>query len=59
VVIEIRLATDAWSDTTAKVDGFLVRCDVRGCSRSETREVYERGSAPAGLLLDFDATIDA
>ncbi len=60
VVIEIRSASDAWSDTTAKVDRFLSYGATYAVAVDpETREVYERGSAPAGLSLDFDAIIDA
>ncbi len=60
VVIEIRSATDAWSDTTAKVDRLLSYGATYAVAVDpETREVYERGCAPAGLSLDFDAIIDA
>jgi Uma2 family endonuclease len=60
VVIEVASKSDTWADVTAKIDkyaadgaAFAVAIDPY------THAVYERGAAPAGLTLDYDAIIDA
>ncbi len=60
VAIEVKSASDDFKETVAKIrfyfengSGYAVAIDP------ETREVVERGSPPAGLVLDVGAIVDA
>lgn len=60
VVIEIRSDTDDWNDVKAKIDYF--RADGARYAVAidlDTHEIYESGSAPPGLALDYDAIFAA
>ena len=60
VVIEVKSDTDAFPDVVAKIELYIERgSSYAAAIDPTTREVVERGTAPAGLLLDFDAIIDA
>jgi Uma2 family endonuclease len=60
VAIEIKSASDDFRDTTAKIE-FYVEHGTRYAVAIDpfAREIVERGEAPEGLKLDFDAIIDA
>jgi Uma2 family endonuclease len=60
VVIEVASKTDAWSDVTAKIDKYAADGAAFAVAvNPQTREIYERGAAPADLTLEYDAIIDA
>ncbi len=60
VVIEVKSKTDFWRDTVAKVHTFIERGSTYAVAiNPETREVVPLGAPPPGLVLDFDAIIDA
>ena len=59
VAIEVASKTDEWPLVKLKIDkyvldgaGYAIAIDPR------TREIYERGTRPATLVLDTDAVID-
>jgi Uma2 family endonuclease len=60
VAIDVRSPSDAWRDTRAKIDLYHAN-GVRYAVAIDpaTRAVKELGTLPAGLVLDFDAIIDA
>jgi Uma2 family endonuclease len=60
VAIEVRSISDNFRDTIAKIE-FYMRNGTQYAVAIDpfTREVVERGEAPDGLSLDFDAIIDA
>jgi len=60
VVVEVASKTDAWTTLCEKIDkyaadgaAYAIAIDPR------SREMYERGICPAGLLLDIVAIVDA
>ena len=58
--IEIDSRTDDFADTVAKVEMYRERGSRYAVAiNPETRDVQERGTPPNGLVLDFDAIIDA
>lgn len=60
VVIEIASKSDRWSRVSAKIDKYVA--DGAGYALAidpETRETYERGTPPPGLVLDIAAIIAA
>jgi Uma2 family endonuclease len=60
VVIEIRSVSDAFRAGLAKIDAFVERGSAYAVAIDPiSREVVERGTPPASLVLDFDAIIDA
>ena len=60
VAIEIDSRTDDFADTVAKVEMYRERGSRYAVAiNPETRDVQERGTPPNGLVLDFDAIIDA
>jgi Uma2 family endonuclease len=60
VVIEVKSDSDTFAETLAKVATFHERGTGYGVAIDPTtRAVKELGAPPAGLLLDFDAIIDA
>jgi Uma2 family endonuclease len=60
VAIEVRSISDDFRDTVAKI-GLYMRHGSQYAVAIDlfTREVVERGQAPEGLALDFDAIIGA
>lgn len=60
VAIEVRSASDDFKDTVAKIR-FYCKNGTRYAAAidPDTREVVEGGSPPPGLVLDFDAIIEA
>jgi len=60
VAIEVRSWSDDFDETIAKIK-FYMRHGSRYAVAIDptTREVIERGQPPSGLVLDFDAIIDA
>ncbi len=60
VVIEFRSDSDVPLEAEQKIDMFFAQGARYGVAISlYTRTVYERGTPPDGLRLDFDAIIDA
>lgn len=60
VAIEVKSKTNDWRVTVAKVQTFIERGSTYAVAiDSETREVVPCGTPPPGLVLDFDAIIDA
>ncbi len=60
VAIEVKSHTDDFADTVAKVEMYRERGSRYAVAiNPETRDVQERGIPPDGLVLDFDAIIDA
>jgi Uma2 family endonuclease len=60
VIIEVKSDTDAFDDTVTKIALFIERGSRYAVAIDpETREVVELGTKPNGLVLDFDAIIDA
>jgi Uma2 family endonuclease len=60
VAIEVKSHTDSFPTTVAKVEMYRDRGSKYAVAiNPETREVQERGTPPDGLVLDFDAIIDA
>jgi Uma2 family endonuclease len=60
VAIEVNSASDDFRDTIAKIGFYMKHGTVYAVAIDPfTREVVERGQAPEGLALDFDAIIDA
>ena len=60
VTIEVKSDTDQFSDVVAKIERYLERGSSYAVAIDPTtREVVQRGVAPLGLILDFDAIIDA
>jgi Uma2 family endonuclease len=60
VAIEVKSDTDEFADVVAKIESYIERgSSYAAAIDPTTREVVQRGTAPAGLLLDFDAIIDA
>ncbi len=60
VTLEIASPSDEWSDVVAKAKQFLddgARYSV--ALNPQTGEVVEFGAPPSGLILDFDAIMDA
>ncbi len=60
VVVEVMSEWDRWSDLMRKLKRYI----ENGASYAvavdpERRRVYERGTAPAGLVLDYEAIFDA
>jgi Uma2 family endonuclease len=60
VVIEVKSDTDEFRDVIAKIELSIERGSSYAVAIDPTtREVIQRGHAPSGLVLDFDAIIDA
>ena len=60
VVIEVKSDSDDWRDVKAKIDRYRADGAVYAVAIDpDSRDVYETGSSPLGLNLDFDAIIDA
>ncbi len=60
VVIELKSDTDDFADTVAKIELFVARGSSYAVAIDPTtRDVVERGIAPADLFLDVNAIIDA
>jgi hypothetical protein len=60
VAIEVKSDTDEFRDVVAKIELYVERGSSYAVSIDPTtREVIQRGVAPAGLVLDFEAIIDA
>jgi len=60
VAIEIRPWSDDFRDTVAKIEFYMRHGSQYVVAiDSTTREVVELGESPEGLVLDFDAIIDA
>jgi Uma2 family endonuclease len=60
VAIEVKWDPDEFVDVVAKVELYIERGrSYAAAINPTTREVAQRGIAPAGLVLDFDAIIDA
>jgi Uma2 family endonuclease len=60
VILEVKSDTDSFADTLTKIALFIERGSGYAVAIDpETREVVELGTVPAGLVLDFDAIIDA
>jgi Uma2 family endonuclease len=60
VAIEIKSQTDSFTDTIARAEMYRDRGSKYSVAiNPETRDVQERGTPPDGLVLDFDAIIDA
>ncbi len=60
VVIEVASESDEPGEAEAKIDMFCEHGSTYGAAVTpHTRKVYERGSPPPGLQLNFDAIIDA
>jgi Uma2 family endonuclease len=60
VGIEVKSHTDNFADTVAKVEMYRERGSKYAVAvNPDTRDVQERGTPPDGLVLDFDAIIDA
>jgi Uma2 family endonuclease len=58
VAIEVRSVSDDFRDTIAKIDFYMKHGTRYGVAIDPySREVIERGDAPEGLVLDFDAII--
>ncbi len=60
VVIEVTSKTDAWATVMRKIDTYV--SDGAGYALAidpTTRSTYAQGEAPAALVLDIDAIIDA
>jgi Uma2 family endonuclease len=60
VVIEVKSDADDFRDTVAKIEQFMERGSTYAVAIDPvSRTIVERGIAPAGLVLDFDAIVDA
>ena len=60
VVVEVKSDGDSFGDTTAKIALFMERGSSYAVAIDPTTgEVVELGAAPAGLLLEAGAIIDA
>jgi Uma2 family endonuclease len=60
VVIEVKSKTDLRRDTVEKIHTCIARGTTYAVALNpETREVVPLGMPPPGLMLDFDAIIDA
>jgi len=60
VAIEVKSKSDDWVVTVARVTTFIERGSAYAVAiNPETREVVPGGTPPSGLILDFDALIDA
>jgi Uma2 family endonuclease len=60
VAIEIKSHTDVFRDTVAKVEMYRERGSKYAVAiNPETRDVQPFGAPPDGLVLDFDAILDA
>jgi Uma2 family endonuclease len=60
VAIEVKSDTDQFRDVVAKIELYIERGGSYPVAIDPTtREVIQRGAAPAGLVLYFDAIIDA
>jgi len=60
VAIEVKSVSDDFRDTVAKIEFYMRHGSQYTVAIDPfTREVVERGEAPEGLSLDFDAIIDA
>lgn len=60
VGIEVKSHTDNFADTVAKVEMYRERGSKYAVAvNPDTRDVQERGTPPDGLVIDFDAIIDA
>lgn len=60
VVVEVMSEWDAWGALTEKIDRFE-RNGARYAVAVDPKEprIYERGTSPSGLSLDFEAIFDA
>jgi Uma2 family endonuclease len=60
VAIEVKSDAAEFREIVAKIELYVERGSIYGVAIDPTtREVIQRGAAPAGLVLDFDAIIDA
>ena len=60
VAIEVRSWSDDFRDTVAKIEFYMLHGSQYAVAIDPfTREVFERGAVPDGLLLNFEAIIDA
>jgi Uma2 family endonuclease len=60
VAIEVRSISDNFRETIAKIDFYIENGTTYAVAIDPfTREIVERGEAPNGLVLDFNAIIDA
>lgn len=60
VVIEVMSGTDSWSKLQKKIDRFFEDGAAYAVAiHPDKRDVYERGTPPPGLELDFNAILDA
>jgi Uma2 family endonuclease len=60
VVIEVASKSDSWPAVTAKIDKFVADGSIYAIAiNPRTRETYERGHCPDGLVLDIAAIVDA
>ncbi len=60
VAIEVKSDTDDFSATVSTVEMYRERGSRYAVAiNPETREIQERGTPPPGLVLDFNAIIDA
>jgi Uma2 family endonuclease len=60
VAIEVRSWSDDFAEIVAKIKFYMRHGSHYAVAVDPTtREVVERGQAPSGLVLDFDAIIDA
>jgi hypothetical protein len=59
-VIEVASKSDSWPAVTAKIDKFVADGSIYAIAiNPRTRETYERGHCPDGLVLDIAAIVDA
>jgi Uma2 family endonuclease len=60
VVIEVASKTDAWDDVKAKIDKYSTDGAAFAVAiNPDTCDVYELGTAPDGLSLNYVAIIEA
>ena len=60
VAIEVASKTDSWKKIRAKIDKYAADgAPFAVAINPKTRDVYERGNPPEGLVLDYDAIVDA
>jgi len=60
VVIEVASRTDEWPNVKQKIDKYIDDGAAYALAINPgSRETYERGKLPPGLVLDTDAIVDA
>jgi Uma2 family endonuclease len=59
VVVEVMSDWDLWSSLQRKVDRYIANGALYAVAiNPESRDVYERGTPPAGLKIDFERIFD-